>query len=1284
MATDRETLLLGRVEVSPTSLGLSVVGYKISALVDRELAGEAETDESGRFALKVKLAAKPARVVVRATSPDGLPAGSILVDGDGVDLRFSAVSRPDPSVPSTQRGVISSPGPLLTRDAVDQFHAAVGVATAAGLYPKTWGPVPGFSSFYELSDQLERALQFARGTVAGDSSSVRALRALLADVACCCPAHDQPEEPDQEPPARGRSPNANGELGAENIKPERDYPPALDPTDAYVLSVAGSLLDRIFQGQNKDGHTWGDRSQDFFVRAAETIERLVAIARQVNAHKVHPAELVKAIGADASEHGASHSHSHGDGEVEGRTDRHSATQGHHAGGRDANDLLHLEGHYDTLEELGLRPVLEAYEEHTLSDSVATWLRLARRIGQAVDAELTPRDIPIVLNEPKQISVPAGKRVSIALEPVEAAVIPALPAGQKSGVLAFGTEGRLSAPVRQKRNAVSLTLAKDTPAGPLIVAWAPPEPTLAERVRDWIADQDGEIIARWIPIDTIGGQWCIDVVDRREVIELTARGDPELAWAQRLVGGPSAQTVQDIFIVEACTALTLEWRVATRGACRGGRVGAVRLFADDILIADDLTATGTRSVVADRPIEYRIEALVQLPGESAPAPHVKAILIDRYRRVHLDVPTGVLPPRTRSAAHVRLSCPAGRGGVNVAIGSSDEVILPRTAVRVAEGSDRATAYLTPPGPHAGRVRLTATATRHESGSASVQVGYVGQPAPNALGRFDIASRSPRTVGIHMAMLHTGKVLVFSYREDPWPVTSTDYTNIFALGRSDAASCELWDPATGATTEVPLRRNLFCSGHSFLGDGRLFVAGGQFYLPVWILDILAPPLVAALRAGFEHARGDFGGAAADRHSFDPVAGAWQRAEDLREARWYPTVATMDDGSVMVLSGTNGPLSQALLGWGIRDSYEVYDADGHLRHSAPHPFHIYHLYPFAHHLPTGELLVHSKRTTHLYDRSADAWRTLPGGTAWPVSRTSSGSGTSVLLPLQPERDRRTGAVTYPPGRVMLVGGGGVEGASEPEQPADYAAGRLTRRIPATNTTEILDFAEGRNPGWRRAADMAHPRVLPDAVLLPDGKVCVVHGARLGGSAGFARHTDPNTGADQAVYEAELYDPATNTWQTGAPSNEGFERFYHATAMLLPDGRVLIAGHDGFLNMPPDDGSVYDLELYSPPYLFQGRRPVIRRGPEECRYGGVFSVASDTSAFAVGSVCLIRQGSVTHHVNTDQRYVGLAFDAVGPNELRVFAPPNGNVAPPGHYMLFLVDRRGVPSVARWIRVGQ
>ena len=141
---------------------------------------------------------------------------------------------------------------------------------------------------------------------------------------------------------------------------------------------------------------------------------------------------------------------------------------------------------------------------------------------------------------------------------------------------------------------------------------------------------------------------------------------------------------------------------------------------------------------------------------------------------------------------------------------------------------------------------------------------------------------------------------------------------------------------------------------------------------------------------------------------------------------------------------------------------------------------------------------------------------------------------------------------------------------------------------------------------------------------------------------------------------------------------RLYHSTALLLPDVRVVVAGGGRFGGTASDDK--LNAQIYSPPYLFKGTRPVITAAPTSIPYGSIFSVTTPDAA-RIALVSLLRMGSVTHHFNVDQRYVNLAFQPTG-NVLNVEAPANSNLAPPGDYMVFIVDTSGVPSVAAIVKI--
>lgn len=163
---------------------------------------------------------------------------------------------------------------------------------------------------------------------------------------------------------------------------------------------------------------------------------------------------------------------------------------------------------------------------------------------------------------------------------------------------------------------------------------------------------------------------------------------------------------------------------------------------------------------------------------------------------------------------------------------------------------------------------------------------------------------------------------------------------------------------------------------------------------------------------------------------------------------------------------------------------------------------------------------------------------------------------------------------------------------------------------------------------------------------------------------------GYDDVVpaYPAELFDPVTESWSL-AGTMKSF-RLYHSTALLLPDGRAVAAGSNGNPTA----------EIYSPGYLFRGPRPTIPSVPPAVGYGDTFTVGT-SEADSITRVVFVRPGAVTHSVNMEQRYVELPFSA-GAGELSVTAPSDADVAPPGYYMLVILGSQGVPSKAEFIKL--
>jgi hypothetical protein len=197
-----------------------------------------------------------------------------------------------------------------------------------------------------------------------------------------------------------------------------------------------------------------------------------------------------------------------------------------------------------------------------------------------------------------------------------------------------------------------------------------------------------------------------------------------------------------------------------------------------------------------------------------------------------------------------------------------------------------------------------------------------------------------------------------------------------------------------------------------------------------------------------------------------------------------------------------------------------------------------------------------------------------------------------------------------------------------------------------------------------MTFPRAYHVETILPDGTVLVTGGGRTVGAYDIAN----------AVYQAELWSPATETFATLASMNA--PRLYHGTALLLPDARVLVAG--GGRSPGPDPRDQENAEIFAPPYLFRGPRPTISAVPTRLTRGQNFAVTTPDAA-RISKVTLVAAGAMTHGFNMSQRFLPLSFTVAG-NTLTVAAPANANLAPPGVYLLFVIDSDGVPSVGSFV----
>ena len=251
------------------------------------------------------------------------------------------------------------------------------------------------------------------------------------------------------------------------------------------------------------------------------------------------------------------------------------------------------------------------------------------------------------------------------------------------------------------------------------------------------------------------------------------------------------------------------------------------------------------------------------------------------------------------------------------------------------------------------------------------------------------------------------------------------------------------------------------------------------------------------------------------------------------------------------------------------------------------------------------------------------------------------------------------YEPGKVLYVGGGGYTswGSPDPKAPAPTA------------TAETIDLTAS-GPHWVSTDPMRFGRRHLNATILPDGKVLITGGTSAGGF---------NT-LSGAVHAAEVWDPSTRHW-TQLASNT-VDRGYHSVSLLLPDGTVLHgAGGDALAPTGEAYPRERNHEIFRPPYLFKGVRPTITSVSQTTvGYKAKFTV-NTPFAQQITEVRWIRLGSVTHAFDASQRASKLPFTRTA-TALQVTTPLNGRLAPPGHYLLFLMNRNGVPSAGTVIKV--
>jgi hypothetical protein len=498
--------------------------------------------------------------------------------------------------------------------------------------------------------------------------------------------------------------------------------------------------------------------------------------------------------------------------------------------------------------------------------------------------------------------------------------------------------------------------------------------------------------------------------------------------------------------------------------------------------------------------------------------------------------------------------------------------------------------------------------------------------------------------------------------------------------------LTDPGLLNNEQSELRDNdgaLFCADLAHTADGRILAAGGTDYYNEPGTDTPFPLGVSELE-GLRNTR-----------LFDPATNAWTQGGHMNYGRWYPTVVNLASGDILVASGVTKLLKPVYperleqSGSNVTQT-ETWDlCEGDWTDNGPLAQRSLPLFPRLHLLPNGDVLYNAAgqafnpfgqsydqatwNFTAVYDPDTRTWAdlayaglpALPGDPAAfdPVEAASlaegagfRGSTFSIMLPLKPDAAGHYGVAEF-------LTAGGVTGNVLLTSPGSNQPTKQSR-------IDTVTLADGKVASYasRATGPLNKERWYGTGVLLPTGEVMVFSGAD--------RDEVQLPGTGTPITRTERFNPADETWQPMAV--QGNPRTYHNTALLLPDGRVLVGGHAPIntayawsVTLPgfsPNDGRDPSFEIYSPPYVFGPRPSITSANPLILKPGDEFTVTTHEAA-TITSAVLVRRTDLTHLIDADQRAVVLPIvKRTSGKEIRLRMPAQAAVVPAGEYMLFVV----------------
>jgi hypothetical protein len=531
--------------------------------------------------------------------------------------------------------------------------------------------------------------------------------------------------------------------------------------------------------------------------------------------------------------------------------------------------------------------------------------------------------------------------------------------------------------------------------------------------------------------------------------------------------------------------------------------------------------------------------------------------------------------------------------------------------------------------------------------------------------------------------------------------------------------VWDINTHQATAMAVTTNVFCASGMHLPNGSYVTFGGNGAVGPGGNIGSVPNNQGS--ASFDATYQDYDGGQSIRilnpctsqDNFNDPKCQWfdnPAVLSMIKRRWYSTAEALADGSMVLIGGfvnggyinRNTPDKDPAAGGAAENTYEFFPANG--RPATPMQFMLttsgLNSYAHAFLMSSGKMFVQANISTILWDYDNNIETPLPNMPG-NVARVYPASGAVAMLPLTP-------ANNYLP-TIIFCGG-----SDMPDDDwGNYSYPAInTWNYPASNDCQRItpEPADGSQPTYVQDDDMLEGRTMGQFIILPDGKLLIVNGG-LNGTAGYATATGQTSSLGLMPYGESLaagpvgtpaiYDPnapAGKRWSRAGFSTSNIARLYHSSAMLLPDGSVMIAGSNPNVdvNLTTVFPTTYKAEIFYPSYFSATTRPVPTGVPSTVSYGGnPFDVTLPSSSYsgaandaaANTTVVLLRGGFTTHAMNMGQRYMQLnntfTVNKDGSITLHVAqAPPNPNIFQPGPALFFVVVN-GIPSNGTMIILG-